>query len=70
LTTADRPPIFIVMGENNISKALAASVIATLSPDEKLDLNDRESKELLLLNPSYAIDYLKRKFSGKPAHDR
>jgi hypothetical protein len=43
---------------NDISARLAA-----LSPEEKLELNERESKEILDLNPAYGAVYLKRKFA-------
>ncbi len=49
----------------DISRKLAASVLSILTPEQKIDLNERESRELLLMNPSYGIEYFKRKFDKK-----
>jgi hypothetical protein len=52
----------------DISKRLQEKVLEALTPEQKIDLNDRESRELLLINPGYAIARLKKQFGE--THDR
>jgi hypothetical protein len=47
---------------SDISKQVQNSVLAGLTPSEILDLNDRQSEELLEWNPQYLLGVLKRKF--------
>lgn len=44
-----------------IARALRDAALAALSPSEKLDLAEKESREVLALNPGYAEAYLRRK---------
>ncbi len=52
----------------DISKRLQQNVLDALTPELKIDLNERESRELLRINPGYAIDHFKKKFGEE--HDR
>ncbi len=45
---------------------LAQAVLRILSPLQKIELSERESRELLAFNPEYARVYLKRKFKKGP----
>jgi len=51
---------------DDISKKIREEVIKKLTPSEKFDLNEKESRELLRLNPFYGINYLIRKFKNRP----
>lgn len=48
-----------------IARALRDAALAALSASEKIDLAEKESRELLALHPRYAETYLRRRKSGR-----
>lgn len=49
----------------SIARALREAALAALSASEKLELAERESREVLALNPHYAEVALRRKKKGR-----
>ena len=50
---------------SDLSRKLREKVIASLSDTEKVELNEKEAKELLSLNPGYAITYFRTSLLNK-----
>ena len=48
---------------DQLSKQLQIKVLESLSYGEKLAVNEKEARDILILNPDYTIYYLKTKFS-------
>jgi hypothetical protein len=46
-----------------VDRLLRARVLASLSPSRKIELAEKESREILALQPDYALIYLKRKLA-------
>lgn len=50
---------------SDISKKLQIDTLKSITPSLKIELCEKESRQIIELNPQYAIDYLKRKFMKK-----
>ncbi len=51
-----------------VDRLLRERVVSSLSPARKLELAEKESREILALHPGYALHALKKKFPppGRP----
>ena len=53
------------MQAEDISRKLQTETLKSLSPSLKIELCEKESRQLLELNPQYGVYYLKKKFMKK-----
>ncbi len=53
------------MQRSDISKKLQINTLKILSPSQKIELCEKESRLLLKMNPQYSIHYLRKKFMKK-----
>ena len=56
---------YIILMIDDVSERLKGTVIAALSDEEKLELNDKEAGELAKLNPEYTICHFIESFLHK-----
>ena len=56
--------------QTDLSQKIQKKVIESMSLEEKISLFEKGVKEIMLINPSYGIEYLKRKFKKKRAHEK
>jgi hypothetical protein len=53
------------MERQALERTLQARVLKALSPSRKIELAEKESREVLSLQPGYAVLYLQRKFTPR-----
>ncbi len=53
------------MQTEDISRKLQTETLKSISPSLKIELCEKESRQLLKLNPQYGVYYLRKKFIKK-----
>ncbi len=53
------------MKTEDISRKLQTEALKSISPSLKIELCEKESRQLLKLNPQYGVYYLRKKFIKK-----
>ncbi len=57
------------MRDRTIGKSEQQKILAGMTPEQKLDMAEREARDILELNPSYGIRYLIHSFRRKRRDD-